>query len=68
VSSLTGYGNIDKELIGKVSQIKTSTIDESKPRSISLLQKFLVLVLILTIFSASLSLLLAVLKSNEFYR
>ena len=37
VSSLAGYGSSDKGLINKLSEIKTSTIDQWKPRSISLL-------------------------------
>ena len=38
ISSLAGYGNTDKGLISKLSEIKTSTVEEQKPRSISFLQ------------------------------
>jgi hypothetical protein len=37
ISSLAGYGNTDKGLINKLSEIKTSTVEEQKPRSISFL-------------------------------
>ncbi len=51
----------------KISEIKNSTIDETKPRSISLLQKALVVVFLLTMTSASIMLGLSLQKSTLFY-
>jgi hypothetical protein len=62
VSSLAGYGSSDKGLINKLSEIKTSTVEEAKPRSISLLQKALVIVFLLSVFSAVITIILALLK------
>jgi hypothetical protein len=59
---LAGYGSYDKGLIIKLSEIKTSTVDESKPRSISLLQKSLVVVFFLSVLFAVIILMFALLK------
>lgn len=67
MSSLAGYGSSDKGLINKLSEIKTSTVEESKPRSISLLQKALVLVFILSVFSAVITLAFALIKDQGFF-
>jgi hypothetical protein len=37
ISSLAGYNSTDKGLINKLSEIKTSTVEDNKPRSISIL-------------------------------
>ena len=38
ISSLAGYNSTDKGLINKLSEIKTSTAEDQKPQSITLLQ------------------------------
>ena len=38
ISSLAGYNTNDKGLINKLSEIKTSTVEDKKPRAISMLQ------------------------------
>lgn len=67
MSSLAGYGSSDKGLLNKLSEIKTSTVEESKPRSISMLQKALVLVFMLSIGSAVVMIVLALMKDTKFY-
>jgi hypothetical protein len=67
VSSLAGYGSSDKGLINKLSEIKTSTVEESKPRSISLLQKALVIVFILSVLFAVIILIFALFKDQTFF-
>lgn len=67
VSSLAGYGSSDKGLINKLSEIKTSTVEESKPKSISLLQKALVIVFMLSIFSAVTTIVLTMIKDQSFF-
>lgn len=50
-----------------MSEIKTSTVEESKPRSISLLQKTLVIVSFLSLVSAIIMLILALIKDRNFF-
>jgi hypothetical protein len=37
ISSLAGYNSTDKGLISKLSEIKTSTVEDQKPQAISFL-------------------------------
>jgi len=67
VSSLAGYGSFDKGLINKLSEIKNSTVYETKPRSIAILQKALVVVFLLTVASAIVLISFAVTRSSKFY-
>ena len=60
---MAGYGSFDKGLINKLSEIKNSTVDETKPRSISILQKALVIVFFLTVASSVIIISFAVSKS-----
>jgi hypothetical protein len=67
VSSLAGYGSFDKGLINKLSEIKNSSVDESKPRSISILQKSLIIVFLLTVVSAIIIVVVALKRNSLFY-
>ena len=67
VSSLAGYGSFDKGLINKLSEIKNSTVYETKPRSITFLQKALIVVFFLTVASAVVLIAVALSRIQQFY-
>jgi len=66
ISSLAGYNTKDKGLIDKLSEIKTSTVEDQKPRSISLLQQALAAVTLLSIVAAVAMLIIASVKNRTF--
>ena len=67
ISSLAGYNTTDKGLINKLSEIKTSTVEDQKPRSITFLQNALVAVFLITVIAAAAMLSLALQKDQTFY-
>ena len=67
VSSLANYDKNRKNILNKLSEIKTQTIDDSKPRQIDLLQKAIVIVFLSVIGIALLLLVVSVDRNQGFF-
>ena len=67
VSSLANYDKNRKNIMAKLSEIKTQTIDDSKPRQIDLLQKAIIAVFLAVISIALILLVVSVDRNRGFF-
>lgn len=67
MSSLANYDKNRKNIMAKLSEIKTQTIDDQKPRQIDLLQKAIILVFLAVISIALLLLIVSTDRNDKFF-